>query len=97
MAIHKRHERRGADQGDKDEKGSEHARLLGGRFVGGLSSFYAAAREKASAARSGEMLLDGSPIEQRANRLRVLSSALSSGNHEKAGHRAGQIAELKAG
>jgi hypothetical protein len=38
--------------------------FLGGRFVGGSSSFYAAAREKASAARSGEMLWDGSPTER---------------------------------
>jgi hypothetical protein len=43
------------------------------------------------------MLLDGSPIEQWANRLRALSSALFRGNHEETWHRAGQMAELKAG
>ena len=77
---------------------SEHARLLGGRFVGGpRSSTRLAAGQKASAERPAEMLLDGSPIEQWANRLRALSSALSRGNNEETRHRAGQIAELKAG
>ena len=71
-------------------------RLLG-RFVGGSSSFYAAATQKASAERPAEMLLDGSPMEQWANRLRALSSALSRGNNEETGHGANQIAQLKAG
>jgi hypothetical protein len=68
------------------------------RFVGGLrSSTRPAAGQKASAKRPAEMLLDGSPIEQWANRLRALWSALSRGNHEETRHRAGQIAQLKAG
>ena len=60
---------------------------------------YVAAGQKASAERPAELLLDGSPmpIEQWANRLRALSSALSRGNNEETRHRAGQIAELKAG
>ena len=65
-------------------------------FVGGARSLYVAAGQKASAKRPAELLLDGSPIEQWANRLRALSSALSRGNHEETRHRAGQIAELKA-
>ena len=44
-----------------------------------------------------ETLLDGSPIEQGANRLGALSSALSRGNNEETRHRASQIAKLKAG
>ena len=36
-------------------------------------------------------------MEQWASRLRVLASALSRSNHEETWHRAGQIAELKAG
>jgi hypothetical protein len=68
------------------------------RFVGGpRSSTRPATGQKASAKRRAEMLLDGPPTEQRANRLRALSSALSRGNHEETRHRAGQIAELKAG
>ena len=53
--------------------------------------------QKASAERPAEMLLDGSPIEQWANRLRALWSALSRGNNEETRQRAGQIAQLKAG
>lgn len=64
---------------------------------GGLRSLYVAAGQKASAERPAEMLLDGSPIQRWTNRLRALSSALSRGNNEETWHRAGQIAELKAG
>jgi hypothetical protein len=66
-------------------------------FAGGVRGLYAAAGQKASIERPAEMLLDGSPIEQWANRLRALSPALSRGNNEEVGHRAGQIAKLKAG
>ena len=97
MTIHQRRDRRGADQDDEDEKGSEHARVLGGRFVRWLAGLYAAAGQKASAERPAQMLLEELPTEQWANRLKALSSALSRGNNEEARHHAGQIAELKAG
>ena len=97
MTIHQRRDRRGADQDDEDEKGSEHARFFGKPICRWPEELYAAAGQKASAERPAEMLLEGLPTEQWANRLRALSSALSRGNNEEARHHAGQIAELKAG
>jgi hypothetical protein len=74
---------------------------VAGNFTKSLRGFslptQPAVGQKASAERPAEMLLDGSPIEQWANRLRALSSALSRGNNEETRHRAGQIAQLKAG
>jgi hypothetical protein len=71
--------------------------FLGSRFCRWPEELYAAAGQKASAERPAEMLLEGLPTEQWANRLRALSSALSRGKNEETRHRAGQIAELKAG
>ena len=70
--------------------------FFGKPICGWPEELYAAAGQKASAERPAEML-EGVPTEQWANRLRALSSALSRGNNEEAGHHAGQIAELKAG
>src|SRR5262249_28975627 len=69
---------------------------FGDRFVSGRKVFVSAARSKRPGS-PAEMLLQRSPVEQRAYGLRALSSSFTRGDNEETRHRAGQIAELKAG